>query len=144
MTQNSATNETGGRTPDDAPARARTANIVSNFLFGLKVLGGEISWLLIRALRTFELRQLRRRLETEYALLGHWAADALDAGSPSDQKASGPSVPDMGDALPAPDADTDITRKQIRFLRDEIAFLEQERDTSRTAHLQRQRDSLGI
>ena len=123
--------QTAGQMPNAAPEKVRTANVVSNFLFGIKVLGGQVSWLLIRLLRACELRQLQRRLDAECAILGRWAADALD----SDVRR-----PALSNAL----FDIDITRKQIRFLRDEIAFLEQEREQSRAVHMARQRESLGL
>jgi len=80
---------TQARQPQDTPRRlgalgGALRSVLVNCRIGLRVLGGEIWWLLTGWLRSYESRQVRRRLEAEYAALGRMARVHLasNAGTP--------------------------------------------------------------
>ncbi|HKK34441.1 MAG TPA: hypothetical protein VJ934_12940 [Desulfomicrobiaceae bacterium] len=84
-------------------------------LDGWSVMWGELQWTAIRFLRTWEIRQLRKRLEQEYTTLGTLTAEN--------------SAPE--------DRDVDMARRQISFLQEEIDHLEQELITARQEFVRR-------
>ncbi|MCF8040218.1 MAG: hypothetical protein K9K79_12970 [Desulfohalobiaceae bacterium] len=83
-------------------------NVWQTFVLGIKVLGGELSWNIVRLLRRFEIRQLEKRLAREYETLGRLQAGKME----KDEEAQ--------------EAEKELCHKQIAFLEKEIAFLEEE------------------
>lgn len=73
-------------------------------LEGWSVMGRELQWGAIRSLRSWEIRQLRKRLQEEYTTLGRLSADDDSAQT----------------------REAEIARRQISFLQEEIDHLEQE------------------
>ncbi len=71
---------------------------------GLRVLGSELSWTFIRAMRRLEIRQLEKRLREERAVQGNPATSS---------------------------SDKDIASRQIAFLEEEMDFLAREAEARR-------------
>ncbi len=86
-------------------------------LLGLRVLGGELSWILVRAMRRLEIRQLQKRLREERALLERPGTDA---------------------------ADRELSSRQAAFLEEEIAFLAREMDAKRADMVARRTAAWGL
>lgn len=123
---------TSPQTPETRPHR----NIFGNLVLGLKVLLGELQWIGLKALRAFELRQLKKRLKEECATLGEAVARQLadkELGEP------GADTP-----LPPCDERTRLALKQVRFLEDEIEHLLRERQRMREEFEARRKSSLGV
>lgn len=85
-------------------------------LLGLRVLGSELFWTLVRAMRRLEIRQLRKRLREESALL----------------------------ATAQNDAARDLSARQTAFLQEEIDFLEREMDAKRADMIARRTAAWGM
>ncbi len=117
------------------PHRALFANLV----LGLKVLLGELQWIGLKALRAFELRQLRKRLKEECATLGEAVARQLAEKEPWE-----PGEPEADTPLPPCDERTRLALKQVRFLEDEIEHLVRERQRMREEFEARRKSSLGV
>lgn len=83
---------------------------------GLRVLCSELSWTLVRAMRRLEIRQLRKRLREESALLGAAQSDAA----------------------------RDLSARQTAFLQEEIDFLEREMDAKRADMIARRTAAWGM
>ena len=81
---------------------------------GLKTLFSEWKWILIRGLRKMEIRQMKKRLDQEYLLLGRYE---VEGGDFSDR--------------------AELSRRQIAFLRQEISHLERELDKTRQEYIAR-------
>jgi uncharacterized small protein (DUF1192 family) len=91
---------------------------------GFKVLASETKWVFIKGVRRWEIRQMEKRLAEEYQNLGQSYAAALAKGGNFDPQAS----------------DNDLTLKQIAFLREEIAHLEQDLATTRAEYVKKRSD----
>lgn len=84
---------------------------------GLSVLGDELKWICIKALRSIEIRQMEKRLEKEYTALGKAMHSELSSKKTSDAEAT---------QAVAISTDMTLCLKQIEFLQEEIAFLRKE------------------
>jgi hypothetical protein len=76
---------------------------------GIRVVLSEIHWSILRALRAWEIRQLRKRLEREYRSFGQLTASRERRGSDTDL-----------------DSEIELCRKQIDFLEKEVEHLRQD------------------
>jgi len=115
----------------DSPRRNPAAGgIIDNLKLGLKVLADELKWTVSRTVRSYEIKQMRRRLEEEYALLGKLARTRMDSG---EAKAG----------LPR-DGEAGIILSQIEFLEKEIEFMERDMERSRDESLTRRKEELGL
>ncbi|MCF8104985.1 MAG: hypothetical protein K9K64_05845 [Desulfohalobiaceae bacterium] len=83
-------------------------NVWQTFVLGVKVLGGELYWNVLKLLRRFEIRELEKRLAREYETLGRLQAGKIegDEGVLQEEK--------------------ELCLKQVAFLEKEIAFLKDE------------------
>ena len=94
-------------------------NIVKPVVNGFKLLASEGKWVLIKGFRSWEIRQMEKRLAEEYQNLGKSYAESRTRDEAFDPKSS----------------DNDLTLKQISFLREEIAHLEQELASTRAEYV---------
>lgn len=85
--------------------------ILDNIVFGLRVWLKEMKWMSKASMRRFEISRLEKQLEEEYVHLGRIAE------APRGKK-----------------EEKDLVLKQIKFLKDEIATLEQELEQNRMRH----------
>lgn len=100
----------------DTPKRSNVMSLGFNtFLHGLKSFAGECRWFCSKALRGFEIKQLRSRLQEEYASLGKALAERVQDAPVA-----------IGQALPPADGPIELGLKQIAFLKEEIEFLNTE------------------
>jgi len=76
------------------------------FTLGIKVIFSEIHWHLLRGLRLWEIKQLKRRLENEYQKMGQLSRKESETQEFESQK--------------------ELCNNQIEFLEKEIEFLEKE------------------
>ncbi len=103
------------------PARPSSVKcFLPTMALGLRVLWSETAWMLQNAVRRFEISQMRRRLNEEYAALGRAANGEGD-----------------DDAMR-------LAASHIAFLKEEIVFLETERETKRAELVARRTRSLGL
>ncbi len=93
-------------------------NLRQTLLLGIKALGAEVHWNLLRLLREFEIKQLDKRLLQEYEQLGRLHA--------------GPLEQDAEDW----ESEKETCHKQIAFLEKEIAFLRAELENLRASVIQ--------
>lgn len=91
------------------------ADMIKPVTTGFKLLASETRWVFIRSVRRWEIRQMEKRLAEEYQNLGRNYADSRDKGEAFDPGTS----------------DNDLTLKQIAFLREELAHLEQDLESTR-------------
>ena len=103
-------------------------SVASTLALGLKVLASEYKWLGLKGMRAFEIRQMKRRLDQEYTVLGRALSKILT--DPEAKKASFPI-----------DEDTRLILRQISFLRDEISLLEEEREQLREHFVARRKEA---
>ncbi|BBD07873.1 hypothetical protein [Desulfovibrio ferrophilus] len=115
---------------DTQSQTAPSGGILDNLKVGLKVLFDELKWTVSKMVRGYEIKQMNRRLEKEYALLGKLARQRMDSG---DKKA----------AMPR-DGEAGIILSQIEFLEQEMEFLSKDIDTSREQDIQRRTSELGL
>ncbi len=94
-------------------------NIIKPVVSGFKLLASEGKWVFIKGFRSWEIRQMEKRLAEEYQNLGKSYVASQAAGTAFDPKAS----------------DNDLTLKQINFLLEEIAHLEQELASTRAEYV---------
>jgi ParB-like chromosome segregation protein Spo0J len=94
---------------------------------GFKLLASETRWVFIRGLRRWEIRQMEKRLAEEYMNLGKSYAACQAKGEAFDPKTS----------------DNDLTLKQIGFLQEEVAHLEQELAATRAEFVKGRTDGDG-
>jgi hypothetical protein len=80
---------------------------------GIKTLLSEWQWLVIRSLRRMEIRQMKKRLDQEYLVLGK-----LESQDGQDARER-----------------IELSRRQIAFLNQEIALLESELDKTRQEYI---------
>ena len=92
-------------------ASEKEKSVYENIIFGLSVWKKNITRMFFDILHAFEVKQLEKRLEQEYAALGKATSHHLDA----DDEAPATLSVEMTSAL-----------KQISFLKDEIARLQSE------------------
>jgi uncharacterized small protein (DUF1192 family) len=95
---------------------------------GFKLLASETKWVFIRGFRRWEIRQMEKRLAEEYQNLGKSYAESLAKGEAFDPKTS----------------DNDLTLKQVAFLREELAHLEQELATTRAEYVKGRTEESGV
>ena len=95
---------------------------------GFKLLASETRWVFIRGLRRWEIRQMEKRLAEEYVNLGKSYAACQIKGEAFDPKTS----------------DNDLTLKQISFLQEEVAHLEQELDATRAEFVKGRTEDAGV
>lgn len=86
---------------------------------GFKLLASEGKWVFIKGFRRWEIRQMEKRLAEEFMNLGKNYAASQAKGDAFDPKAS----------------DNDLVLKQISFLQEEIAHLEQELAATRAEYV---------
>ncbi|ACV68144.1 hypothetical protein [Desulfohalobium retbaense] len=103
----------------------RCTGLFDVLALGLKTLASEIRWGAILALRNAELRQLRKRLSSEYCNLGRLHSQTT-----------------AGDAAEA--AEADLCRRQIEFYEQEIDFLAREITQARTLFVQNRLHKWGL
>lgn len=89
--------------------------ILQPFVSGTQLLLSETKWAFIKAIRSWEIRQIKKRLTQEYQTLGQSYADAHLQKAPFDPCNN----------------ENDLTLRQIIFLRDEITHLKGELVASR-------------
>lgn len=94
---------------------------------GFKLLASETRWVFIRGLRRWEIRQMEKRLAEEYMNLGRSFAACQAKGEAFDPKTS----------------DNDLTLKQISFLQEEVAHLEQDLAATRAEFVKGRTEGAG-
>ena len=103
----------------------------SNLWLGLRILASECKWMAIQWLHDHELRQTRKRLRQESAILGEALAGlALEKGSPLDLKVLDP--------------ETDLALKQVQFLSKEIEFIQLDMARRRKDFVARRMERLNL
>ena len=95
---------------------------------GFKLLASETRWVFIRGLRRWEIRQMEKRLAEEYMNLGKSYAACQANGEAFDPKTS----------------DNDLTLKQISFLQEEVAHLEQDLAATRAEFVKGRTEDAGV
>ncbi len=105
-------------------------------LYGLQVMAAEAKWLLLSTIRTFEINQLKKRLQEEETLLGSLIAETL-GGSESE------TITGL-DVQACDKAQLNVALKQIAFIKDEIAYLQRDRENMRQEFYERRKKKLGI
>ncbi|WMW66051.1 hypothetical protein [Nitratidesulfovibrio liaohensis] len=120
-------------TAPDTQASFSLSAVLSNLKVGLCVLRGELGRVASGVLRGMEARQLRRRMDDEYAALGRRVAELLEAG-PLDAAglADDARVRELTD-----DARVRELAGRAAFLRDELARHAAGAATDRERHLAR-------
>lgn len=86
---------------------------------GYKLLLSETKWIFLKTIRRWEIRQLQKRLGQEYQTLGQSFAEAQLQDTTFDPCST----------------ENDLTLRQILFLRDEVAHLENELVASRAEYV---------
>lgn len=94
-------------------------NTVKPVIAGFKLLASEGKWVFIKGFRRWEIRQMEKRLAEEFVNLGRSYAASQSKGEEFDPKAS----------------DNDLILKQISFLQEEVAHLEQELASTRAEYV---------
>ena len=101
--------------PDNATQRTAATlrgntltELVETMRLGLQVYASEMRWLGYALLRRFEISRLAKRLDEEYTRLGHLSVSPTENAQ-----------------------DKELSHKQISFLKDEIAILENELEARR-------------
>ena len=117
-------------TPGTSPTTLR--DLLGNLRTGLLVVADELKWIVLRALRSLEIRQMEKRLAEEQAALGRAVAEAVANAAPGEEAPA--SAPLGAEAL--------LCLKQIAFLGEELAYLQAERDRLRQDLLARRRSAL--
>ncbi len=102
----------------------RQLSLFESLSLGFKVLFSEIHWHIIRGLRSWEIRQMRQRLNQEYKRLGELLSSR--EGQPASREQD-------------VEAEIDLCRKQIDFLKGEVDYLESELDELRRSTIERRR-----
>ncbi|WP_461210541.1 hypothetical protein [Desulfocurvus sp. DL9XJH121] len=113
----------------DAHEPLTGGGLLATLKTGLSVLWAELKWTLTKSIREYETRQMRRRLEREYATLGRIARKRMDAAE--------------ADA-PSRDGEAGLVLSQIEFLERELDFLDKEGSRTRSEDLERRRRDLGL
>jgi hypothetical protein len=85
-------------------SKTYTLSTLQSIPLTLKIIGSELRWSIVRFLRSLEIRQMEKRLNTEYQKLGKLLAS--QSGNDS--------------------AEAELCQKQIDFLEKELLFLKQE------------------
>lgn len=100
-----------------AAVQPEVSGILDNFRLGLSVWTSEMKWLATSLVRRFEISRLAKRLDEEYTRLGR-----------------------VAEAPRGRMAEKELCLKQIAFLKDEMAALQDELEARRTARLNRLRE----
>ena len=87
-------------------------------ILGLRVIGSEIHWKILEAIRKWEIRQLQKRLNQEYEILGQLEVKEAEAELNKEQE-----------------AEKELCLKQVHFLQEEIQFLQQALDNMRREYI---------
>jgi ribosomal protein S13 len=95
---------------------------------GFKLLASETKWVFIKAFRRWEIRQMEKRLAEEHQTLGKSYAQSVADAKDFDPKAG----------------DNDLTLRQIAFLREELAHLEQDLEATRAAYVRERTKESGV
>jgi hypothetical protein len=103
-------------------------NIFKPVVTGFKLMASESKWIFIRGFRRWEIRQMEKRLAEEYQTLGKSYAQSQADGRDFDPKAS----------------ENDLTLRQVAFLREELAHLEQDLDATRAAYVKSRTKESGV
>lgn len=90
----------------DFDSNKKSCGLLENFKLGLDVWLTEMKGIVSRLLGNFEVSQLKKRLEKEYALLGKLTTGDVDGNA-------------------------ELCKKQIEFFKDEISRLEKEQAAKR-------------
>lgn len=85
-------------------SKTYTLSTLQSIPLTLKIIGSELRWASVRFLRSLEIRQMEKRLNTEYQKLGKLSASQSQNDS----------------------AEAELCQKQIDFLEKELLFLKQE------------------
>mgnify|MGYP006287771203 CR=1 FL=1 len=101
-------------------------NVRQTVVLGVKALGAEVYWNLLRLLREFEIKQLEKRLAGEYETLGR-----LHTDNQHEDESAG-------------ESEKELCRKQIDFLEKEIAYLRRELANLRESLLRERRERWGL
>ena len=80
-----------------------TLGLFDSISIGIKVVLSEIYWVILKALRQWEIKELKKRLDKEYITLGR-----LTINDPKNQK------------------EIRVCKEQIKFLSNEVEFLEKD------------------
>ncbi|MFP4629265.1 MAG: hypothetical protein ACLFMQ_00940 [Desulfohalobiaceae bacterium] len=107
--------------------QAQDLPILRAISLGLRVMGSELHWSIIRRLRNWEIRQLHNRLQREYQELGR-----LNRNQEQDQ------------ASQNLEQDMQLCRQQIDFLERELEYLQQELNRSRQEMLEQRRSKWAV
>jgi prefoldin subunit 5 len=94
---------------------------------GFKLLASEGKWVFIKGFRRWEIKQMEKRLAEEFVNLGRNYAASQAKGEAFDPKA----------------ADNDLILKQISFLQEEVAHLEQELGATRAEYVKNRTEDRG-
>ncbi len=106
-------------------------------VYGLQVMAAEAKWLILSAIRSFEISRLKKRLQEEEALFGSLIAKSIE-NTASDPSSTGP------DAGSCESAQSKVALKQIAFIKEEIAYLQRDRENIRQEFYERRKKKLGI
>ncbi|WP_462327452.1 hypothetical protein [Desulfobaculum sp.] len=120
---------------DRTDIRQKSDSVTDNLITGLKVLMGELKWLVLKGLRAIEIRQLEKRLAKEYAAIGKQVHETIIPGE--DGRTSTGSIP-------AADSAIHLSLKQIEFLQEEIDFLRDQCTRAREDDLKTRAKDLGL
>lgn len=107
---------------DSNCASASKYNPVEIIILGWRILLSELQWAGFKLLRYLEIRQLRKRLNQEYEILGQRTTDETAKTDP----------------------EIELCKKQIAFLKEEIEYLEQELVNARQSFIQRRERKLHL
>lgn len=107
--------------------QARDLPLWRSVSLGIKVIFSEVHWSIVKGLRSWEIKQLQKRLRKEYQ----------DLGRLNRQKELGQEGPDT-------EQEVDLCREQIDFLEKELKFLQQELERVRTETLDYRRQKWEI
>lgn len=102
-------------------------NLLNPVLNGFKVIASETKWVFVKGIRRWEIKQMEKRLAEEYQTLGKNCAATYAKGDDFDPKSS----------------DNDLALKQIEFLREEIAHLEQDLAATRSEYIRNRMSGTG-
>lgn len=106
------------------PHRQENSGPLDVLRLGLLVLASELRWIVLRGLRELEIRQMRKRLNQEYLILGRCAERMARAGAGT---AEAEQIR----------RDSDLSLRQVAFLKQELALLGDERERSRGEYVRR-------
>jgi len=116
----------------DSTPRTPELSLINAIRFGLLVVFSEIKWLVLLALRNWEISQLRKRLNQELHGLG--LAEAAHAGLDVPRESLQDDIFN----------EKDLALKQVSFLSDEIKHLTAQLETERQEYVLRRIQAWGL